>query len=123
MKISEIIKSMIFRQNDLPPEFNDEEMLFYNQLLKQLKKKHIKGKLTYTILSNKTIAFCVDGVGQIGRVKMRGKKRMQILKHMGRELEVKWIENIELNGMIKNISHWITYAKDYQKWQKRMDKL
>lgn len=94
-------------------DFNSEESLFYTELQKKLKIAAIRNKLTYNILSDKTINFKLTGIGQIGRVKIRGKtKRIQILKKAPRHnLDVLWLDVSGVDDMIMLIDKWIEYIK------------
>lgn len=103
-----------FDQKDIAPlEFNEDELLFYRQLQTKLKLAKIYGKLSYNVLSDKTISFTLDRVGQIGRVKIRGKnKRIQILsKARGHNVNVLWFDVSGVADMITLIDKWIEYAK------------
>lgn len=92
----------------IPTEFNKDEAEFYRELLVQFKNAGIKQNINYRILSDKTINFGIEGGGQIGRVKIRGRKtRMQFLTMNS----VKWIEDISVSQMISYIPKWISWAK------------
>lgn len=104
----------IFKKKRLAPkEFNEGELLFYNELQRKLRLAGIRKKLTYSVLSNKTLVFQIDGE-QIGRVKIRGKtKRIQLLSKAPRHnIDVLWLDVAGVEDMIILIDKWIEYIKD-----------
>lgn len=104
------------KQDNAPAEFNEDEIIFYRQLITKLKLAKIYGKLSYNVLSDKTINFTLDGVGQIGRVKIRGKnKRIQLLYKASRHnIDVIWLDVVGVEDMIILIDKWIEYIKDHE---------
>lgn len=100
-------------KDDVPSEFNEDELRFYMSLKSKLKLANIKKKLSYNILSNKTINFTLEGVGQIGRVKIRGKtKRIQLLKKApNHNIDVLWLDVSGVDDLIMLIDKWIEYIK------------
>jgi hypothetical protein len=99
-------------KDDVPAEFNEDELLFYRELKTKLKLANIKKKLSYNILSDKTIVFKLDGIG-IGRVKIRSKiKRIQLLKKApNHNIDVLWLDVAGVDDLIMFIDKWIEYIK------------
>lgn len=96
-------------------ELTEDELKFYSALISELNKKNIPGKLTFDRMSDKTLNFAIEPIGQIGRVKIQGRKtRMQFISAVkgSYEIEVEWLENLTLDEMIDGIQRWIEYIPD-----------
>ncbi len=97
-------------------QLNSYEKTFLDGLKTVLLNNRINKNIRYGFLSNGTMYVCLDGIGQIGRVKLRGRKfRMQIMHmsdHFENQLDVTWIENITFDECIVNISRWIDFVKN-----------
>lgn len=103
-------------------ELNNKELQFYEELETQLQKAGVFYNITYNFLSDGTIDFSLDSLGQIGRIKIRGRKtKMQII-HPAKNgnIDVLWIENAPLDDMIERLYEWVNYAK-YLEQQKHSD--
>lgn len=95
-------------------QLNSCEKNLLEELKRQLSDSKINKPIRYGFLSNGTMFVCLDGIGQIGRVKLRGRIfRMQIMKmsnSLSDYLDVKWLENITFDECIINIYKWVDYA-------------
>ncbi|TYQ14667.1 UNVERIFIED_CONTAM: DNA polymerase III epsilon subunit family exonuclease [Acetivibrio alkalicellulosi] len=88
-------------------DFNKEESLFIEKLKEYLNTLELNEHLTFNVLSNKTINFCIDEK-QLGRVKLRGRNfKMQVLD----KDNVLWLDIDDVNEAINNLKHWGKYAK------------
>lgn len=98
-------------------ELNNKELQFYEELETQLQKAGVYYNLTYNFLSDGTIDFSLDSLGQIGRVKIRGRKtKMQIIHPAENDnVNVLWIDNAPLDDMIDRLYEWVNYAKYLEK--------
>lgn len=96
-------------------ELTEDELKFYSVLISELNKENIPGKLTFDRMSDKTLNFAIESIGQIGRVKIQGRKtKMQFISAIkgSYEIEVEWLENLTLDEMIDGIQRWIEYIPD-----------
>lgn len=98
--------------------FDDEESRFVSTLFNALQNSGLNDGIRISTINKSTLNFCYDKIGQIGRVKIRGrKKRMQILSidydENGYELycDVKWLEDISVDEMIDKIPLWIKHIQ------------
>ena len=96
-------------------QLNSCEKNLLEELKRQLSDSKINKPIRYGFLSNGTMFVCLDGIGQIGRVKLRGRIfRMQIMKmsnSLSDYLDVKWLENITFDGDIGNSINFSTCTK------------
>ena len=94
-------------QLDKLSKLNDNEKLFINTLEEKLEDLGVREKLSYNVMSDRTINFQVDNM-QIGRVKLNGRKhRMQILD----KDNVLWLDIEGVDEALNNIKHWMKYTK------------
>lgn len=95
------------KQEEKISKFSDNEKLFISTLRDELSKIGLDKSLSYNVLSDKTINFDINDM-QIGRVKLNGRKfKMQILDRNN----VLWLDIDDVTEAMKNIKHWIKYAK------------
>lgn len=86
--------------------FIDEERQFYDSILEKVKKCDENYDLRVNRMANNTLNFTVDEK-QIGRVKLRGKKTIQIMTRS----DVLWIDVLTVDQAIENSNYWIKYLK------------
>lgn len=94
-------------------QLSPDELRFYSALITELDKNRISGNLTFGRISDDTLWFSIDPIGQIGRVKIQGRKtKMQIISTIegSNDINVVWIEDLSVDEMIGNISKWIEYV-------------
>ena len=96
-------------------ELTEDELKFYSALISELNEKNIPGKLTFDRLSDKTLCFALEPIGQIGRVKIQGRKtKMQFISAVKGtyDIKVEWVEHLTLDEMIDGIRRWTEYIPD-----------
>ena len=91
-------------------KMNEDEKRFIEVLKENLSVQGLSERLSYNILSDKTINFTLDTM-QIGRVKLSGRKKgIQVLSTS--EDEVSWHEVTMLEEALDKIPHWVKYAQE-----------
>lgn len=96
--------------------FNEQEKLFYNAVVKEFASKGVNSIVEVSALSNGMLVYSTPSVGQIGRVKIRGRKtKMQFLRLNNDYLDVQWLEDLSVDEMIAKVYKWAEYAKEEEK--------
>ena len=102
---------------------NDFEKSVLDELVNQLCIRGISEEVTYSYLSDGTMSVCMSKIGQIGRVKLRGRKyRMQIIKLVNlknNDISVEWLEDVSYDDILLNIPRWVLYAQKELSYCKR----
>jgi len=95
-----------YGRNQLMNSFSDEEKQFYDRLMLQLEENKIVDEIEIRRMSNGTLNFEINKM-QFGRVKLRGKKQIQVLT----KESVHWIDITELSEAFIHMKYWILYIK------------
>ncbi|MBI0579819.1 ribonuclease H-like domain-containing protein [Neobacillus cucumis] len=105
IKQEELNKQEIIQQQRIL-NMNDFEKEFISALEKKLEEIGLRDKLTFNVMGDKVINFKIDQM-QIGRVKLRGKFKMQIID----KNNVMWLDIDGVEEAIMNLKHWMKYCK------------
>lgn len=92
---------------------NELEKSFFETFVERMRENGLRSPIRCTTMSDGTISVTYPSVGQIGRIKLRGRKyKMQVISLKSKRtntVDAKWINDITYEKAVSNIDKWIKY--------------